>query len=571
MRTRNRRKSWIVLLAILALFAGCKGESPTAPPPGGTDTGSTTPPTGVVITLSTSNPSPLVDSLVTVTANVTQNGAVVANGTAVEFSTSNGTFTDTNAPTTIRTTTNGVATATLTSSTAGAARVTVTVNNVLKTTDVSFQARSTPPPVTPTTPTITSIAPAIGNPAGGQVIRITGTNFNHPPVRVLFDLGGASPVEGFVQAVTDTTIDVVAPAVNVGSAQELIASITVITQAGTTSEQSVTKVNSFTYRNEVLTPVVSAVSPNSGPVTGGTRVTIFGDGFQSPVQVLFGSAEAHVVDVSFHQIIVEAPSGRDTSPGGSDTVTGPVDVTVINIHSNTRVTSSSAFRYVAAMRITAFTPNIGTALGGTDVTIDGIGFLAPVSVLIGDVQATVLRVSGTQLLVRTGALASPCSSGAVDITVTNVDNGDTATSPIPFNFVGVSPLITSVAPNTGVAQGASVQVIVANPGVGQLGTALVGFSVNGTTVASSPTSVASGTTPQQFTVPIPSSGFTFPTQACSISGSAGLQALPVDAPLVFTNRTTTCTAATTVRVNPPSSACIVAPQAVQTAPAAGTC
>src|SRR5215467_7325912 len=113
---------FVAFAALLAVFAGCKSESPTAPPPtgtsgGGGSTGSgggVTPPVGASVVLTASTTTPLTNSLVTITATVTQNGQPVANGTAVEFDTDNGTFTDVNDVRTIRTTTNGVATAVLT-------------------------------------------------------------------------------------------------------------------------------------------------------------------------------------------------------------------------------------------------------------------------------------------------------------------------------------------------------------------------------------------------------------------------------------------------------------------------
>src|SRR2546423_1386762 len=123
------RNYLLATMAILAIFAGCKGESPTSPnnnPPPQTPGGNVTPPTGATIALSVSSAQPQVDSSSIITATVTQNGQPVPNGTAVEFTTSLGTFTEANAQTMIRTTTNGVATATLTSSTAGTATITAT-------------------------------------------------------------------------------------------------------------------------------------------------------------------------------------------------------------------------------------------------------------------------------------------------------------------------------------------------------------------------------------------------------------------------------------------------------------
>src|SRR5205085_438863 len=167
-----------------------------------------------------------------------------------------------------------------------------------------------------------------------------------------------------------------------------------------------------------------------------------------------------------------APPARSTDPSGSGTITGPVQITVININSNTRATATDPFNYTAAMQITAASPNVGSALGGTDITIDGIGFLSPVSVTVGGVQATVLRVSGTELLIRTNALASPCANqGGAAIVVTNVDNGDFDTwgdagNETGFNFIGVAPQITTItATSPPLVPGGSVNVNVNNPGV----------------------------------------------------------------------------------------------------------
>src|SRR5205085_2362499 len=97
--SKYRRQTWVlVLLALLALFAGCKGESsPTAPPVTGggsgvpTTTGGT-PATGAAVTLSVSSATPVVGSASTITATVTINGQPAPDGTAVEFSTDIGSF-----------------------------------------------------------------------------------------------------------------------------------------------------------------------------------------------------------------------------------------------------------------------------------------------------------------------------------------------------------------------------------------------------------------------------------------------------------------------------------------------
>jgi hypothetical protein len=563
MRLMRQQKSLIALLALLFVFAACKGESPTAPPPSSGGGGGTTPPVGVSITLTASNATPLVDSVVLISAQVTQNGQPVPDGTAVEFLATGGTFSGTAVVTSvIKTTTNGVATVSLTSSVAGPINVQATVNNISKTIGVSFRVQDPTIPPDSTAPAITSVTPSVVIPTAGQRIRIIGRNFK-TPLRVLFNVGGATPVEGTVIAVTDTTIDVFTPGVNVGAGQQVIGGITVITQAGTASEQSASLANALTFRNEVLTPRVSTTTPNSGPVLGGTRVTIIGDGFQAPVQVLFGAAEARVISVDFTQIIVEAPAARDTSDNGSGPVTGSVSVTVRNINSQTTTTLAGGFRYVAAVQITAAGPTEGPYTGGTRVTIDGNGFVGPVAISIGGVAAQPISVTGTKIVaITSGVDIANCAEVSAPIIVTNIVNGDTATGP-NFIYRVARPTVVNVfnpgpyAPGedaNSVVPGGTVLITVANA---QSGTTR--FTINGRTVF--PTSVvfnANGTA--TFTVPIPSN-FTFGTEACTVGGVTGVRSSPIPADVVYTNIDTGCTdtAAQAVTIVPPDNTCTVPP------------
>lgn len=565
MKGMKQQKSWLALVALMFLFAACKGESPTAPPPTG-GPGPNPTPGATTLVLTASSASPVVDSVVTITATVTVGGQPAPNGTAVEFTANGGSFSSTeNVTSILRTTTNGVATVELRSTIAGTVRVQAAVANVTRTVDVTFRVNVPDIPPGTTAPSITAVTPAIGVPTGGQRIHITGTNFKQP-LRVLFDTGAAQPIEAFVISSSATDIEVFTPSVNLGVGQQLVADVIVITQAGSTTEQRAELEDAFTFRLEQLTPRVSTASPNSGPVVGGTRVTIFGDGFQAPVQVLFGAAEAQVINVDFGQILVEAPAGRDTAPDGSGTVTGPVDITVRNINSQTATTLTGGFRYVAGLDITAFRPLSGPATGGTDVVIDGVGFVAPVEVLIAGQRATVLQVTGTRILVRTPALASPCASTGGPIQVTNVNNGDLeiygdSSEEQTFSYIPVPSLITSVT--TGIP-GGSVTVIVRDPGVGPFGNADIRFQVNGRTVIPSPDRITTGTGTQNFSVVLPLTGYTFPTVACTTGGGGlpGTQFGPTEVPITFQNITTGCTATATVVVNPDpvTNPCLATPE-----------
>jgi len=587
MKQTTQRFILLALIALLALFAGCKGESPTAPPPitgtsgngnGSGSTGGTQPPTGASIALTVTTATPFTGSISTITATVTQNNAAVPNGTAVEFATTTlgANFTDTadNPTTLIRTTTNGVAKATVTSSVAGPVVVTVTVNNVTKSVTLTFQDPIIQQPPTSTTPTIASISPATGLPTGNQTVVITGTNFR-VPVHVIFDPGnGLAPKEGFVTNVTPTQITVTTPAFDLGVAQQVVANVTVIVEAGTPTEQRVTKTAAFTITAPVLTPVIRALNPTSGPIDGGTAVTITGDAFEAPVQVFFGSAQAQVINVQFHTIQVITPTARDTNPNGSGTVTGPVEVKVLNVNSGKSGTLPGGFRYTAKMQITAITPNFGSALGGTDVLIDGIGFTSPVTVDIGPsdhpVRASVISVSGTEIRVRTSPTGTPCAGSTGPVVVTNVDNGDTDTSKSSFSYIGVPAVVTSVTASGTPTVGSALTVNVQNPGVGLLGSATVGFTVGGQPATVTPQTINTGTGTQAFTVIVPSN-LTFPTTACTAGGFPGTQLASALFGVTFTNQTTSCTATqpNAILIAPPGpNPCVVPPTATVTSPPA---
>jgi hypothetical protein len=555
MKTMRQSRILFALFALLLLLSACKGESPTAPSTGGGSGsgggGNNPPPTGTTtLTLTASNASPVVDSVVTITATVTQNGQPAPNGTAVEFTTNGGGFDGTTATSIIKTTTNGVASVTLTSTVATTVRVGAVVGNVARTVDVTFRTGTVPPPPTNPNPTITSVTPAVGRPAGGETIAIIGTNFRSP-VRVLFDVGQALPIEAQVVSVTPTRIEVLTPGVNIAAGQELAADVIVITEVGTANERRVEATGAFTFRNEQLTPNISTATPNSGPVTGGTIVEIFGDGFQYPVQVLFGSAEARVIKVNYNQIEVEAPAGRDTSPDGTGPVTGPVAITVRNINSQTEDVLTDGFRYVNAMQIIAVSPGTSPFTGGQRVTIDGNGFVAPVVVVVrtgdGDVALTPISVTGTKIVALTpGVDVDNCEDVQGPLVVTNIANGDTATGPV-FRFFVIEPRIALISDTT-VDPGDSVQITVANAQPG-----FVRFTIGESTVFPTGVTFDPATGSAVYTVTIPAN-FEFPTEACSVNGVEGEAQLPLIVDLSYTNGATDCTDEVTdaLVVNPPN-------------------
>jgi hypothetical protein len=270
----------------------------------------------------------------------------------------------------------------------------------------------TPPPMTLD---VTAITPSIGRPQGGEVLRIQGRGFR-PPVRVFFDVGGAFAIESAVISVSDTTIDLVSPPIAFAPGeQQRKAGVIVVAYAGMPAELRTRVEDGFTYRNEILEPKLLTASPNRGPIIGGTRVSIFGEGFQAPVQVLFDDVEARVLQVDYGQIVVETPA-----------MPAPriATLTVRNIGSQTASELRHAYRYQSLPIIRGITPSRGACTGGTTVRIEGTDLPIPASVHLAGVRATVIAHTSTSIIAVSGALPGPCTPTTGPVTILDLMNGN---------------------------------------------------------------------------------------------------------------------------------------------------
>jgi hypothetical protein len=97
----------------------------------------------------------------------------------------------------------------------------------------------------------------------------------------------------------------------------------------------------YVYTTAQAAPVVTGISPTSGPTTGGTKVTITGTGFSGATAVKFGTtaAASYTVD-SATQITAVSPAGS-----------GTVDVRVTNATGTSATSTADRFTYVAAANV----------------------------------------------------------------------------------------------------------------------------------------------------------------------------------------------------------------------------
>jgi plastocyanin len=175
------------------------------------------------------------------------------------------------------------------------------------------------------TPTLVSVVPAAGPPAGGTPVTLTGTNFG-AGCTVTFGLTSATGVS----IATSTTINATTPAHAAGAV-----SVSVACPSGTA-----TLPNAFTFASF---PSITAVQPPSGPA--GATVTISGAGFQNGATVTFGTTPAPVT-------FVDAATLRAVVPA---VATGPVTITVTNPD-----TQSAAFTGFAV--VTAAIPMLSSGM-----------------------------------------------------------------------------------------------------------------------------------------------------------------------------------------------------------------
>jgi hypothetical protein len=210
---------------------------------------------------------------------------------------------------------------------------------------------------------------------------------------------------------------------------------------------------------------LSGLSPSTGDPGGGAVVTISGGGFVAPVAVSFGGSSAGVKSVSPNAIVVIAPPSATPVPVGT---TLQVSVTVTNNLGGTQAgtaTLSNAFTYVPGgggiqqPLIFSVSPQSGTNDGGTQVTITGENFVAPVQVFFGTgsaptsfngIEATIQSVTPTQIIVVTPparGFGQDNSNQTVSILVKNTGSGFATIDGLAFKY-GSKVIVTSVAPNT---------------------------------------------------------------------------------------------------------------------------
>jgi subtilase family serine protease len=154
-------------------------------------------------------------------------------------------------------------------------------------------------------------------------------------------------------------------------------------------------------------PTVTTRKPTAGPVGGGTTVTITGTNLTGATAVKFGSVNAASFKVN------SSTSITAVSPAEA---AGTVDITVTTPGGTSATSTADRFKFLPT--VTGVSPNTGSKVGGTSVTITGTGFAlgkTATTVKFGTAKGTSVNCSSTT---QCTAVSPAHAVGTVDVRVT---------------------------------------------------------------------------------------------------------------------------------------------------------
>ena len=377
-------------------------------------------------------------------------------------------------------------------------------------------------------PTITALTPNTGNAGASVSVSITGTNLT----------GAALATDNpgiLVRNVLTTTTSIAATFQMSFAARTGATAVTATTTTGSAT-------TSFSVNASA--PVVSALSPTSGPVT--RLLTITGNGFSSTAelnQIRFNGLLTTTLSATATSLTTQVPSGATT---------GPVTVTVGGLVSNGVIfTVANAG---PPPTLTSLFPNVGSVQGGQRTTLTGTGFIAGTTVKIRNKPASVLTlVSPTSMIVQVPASVV----GPADVVVSNT-NGDALIQNGYTYLAGPSQKLGTITPTMGlinIPRNVPVTVSFSRPvDRATITTANVGFTQGATPVA--------GTYSYDFgdtVVTFRPTAVLAATTAYTLSLTQGIKSVdgvPLDGGFVgsFTTGTNSDTVSPTVTISPANGA-----------------
>lgn len=278
-------------------------------------------------------------------------------------------------------------------------------------------------------PTITSLNPSHAPASGNINLSVIGTNFAASGSSVT--VGGRSCS---VISSTAALIICLLPSGDSNNVPVLVAS---------NSAQSAP----FYFNYDA--PIVTSITPSSGFTEGGSSVTITGTSFGLTSYVTIGGSSCTNPTVSFTQIVCNSPAG-----GGSGLV-----VVTSGSQSSTQLIS---FSYNPPL-VTQILPNFGNTTGNFVITVNGVSFgptgLVSLMSQYNRVVSTCTSISGLSSHASISCIV-PAGQGLVTVIVTNGAQSSSTVGSSSNTFSYFSPVITSIAPLSGITSGGRTLTIV---------------------------------------------------------------------------------------------------------------
>ncbi|MEY3142913.1 MAG: hypothetical protein RLY21_1406, partial [Planctomycetota bacterium] len=180
-----------------------------------------------------------------------------------------------------------------------------------------------------------------------------------------------------------------------------------------------------------MLPKITTVTPGSGPLVGGTSITIKGWNLSGATGVTVGGNPATSI------VVVNGTTVTAVTPPGALGAS-----TVVVSTSFGSAVASGAFTYTSPVPVvSAISPRAGSTVGGEVVAVTGSGFLAPMTVTVGGAPATAVTVVS-----ETSATFVTPARGVGPATVVLTTPFGSATAPEPYRYVAVPSWATVLEP-----------------------------------------------------------------------------------------------------------------------------
>jgi hypothetical protein len=192
-------------------------------------------------------------------------------------------------------------------------------------------------------------------------------------------------------------------------------------------------------------PAVTGVSPTGSSPSGGTSLTVLGNGFAPGDNVTIGGAAAT------NEVFNGASSITVTAPAAAS---GIVDVQVTDPTLGPSILSAQDKYSIGVPSVDSLGPATGPAAGGTPVTVTGTGFASGETVSFGGVAATSVTVNSDTSLTA----VAPSGTGTVDVTVKGTGRPSTTSLGDRYTYAG-APAVTSLSPKSGPSSGGTIVTV----------------------------------------------------------------------------------------------------------------